>query len=133
MNTTNIVRAALVAACLSFTSCGVLTGNISELYVPLTEDDDEQVILIAGETASVPGLADFTIDDPIPYKLVQEGLESMVYTNEHGHKLEFKRTYMEGTDQWIESVIFHTDSDQVEMVRFKYVADERGKAYGPVF
>lgn len=133
MNTTNIVRAALVAACLSFTSCGVLTGNISELYVPVTEDDDKQVILIAGETASAPGLADFKIDDPIRYEPVGKGLESMVYTNKDGHKLEFKRTYMAGTDQWIESVIFYTDSDQVEMVRFKYVADERGKAYGPVF
>jgi hypothetical protein len=133
MNTTNIVRAALVAACLSFTSCGVLTGNISELYVPVTEDDDEQVILIAGETASVPGLADFKIDDPIRYELDRKGLESVIYTNEHGHKLKFKRTYMAGTDQWIESVIIDTGTDQVEMVRFKYVADERGKAYGPVF
>jgi len=144
MKPTTIVRRAslglCLAACLSLSACmthtAIAIDNIGELYVPMTEDDDENMVLITATTVSLPGVADFTIEIPIVYDT--EGtdehsrkIESKLYKRDGGTELEFRRTYMAGTKQWIESVILRHGGTTQSFYRLRgYRADTLRNGWG---
>ena len=140
MSPTTLARVACFAACLSLPACllnsGIVTGNLSYVYVP-EEAADVQQLLIAGTTASVPALKPFTIDVPMVYDApttAADGTvtESKLYTNVDGDELEFIREYDAGSDQWWESVeVRPKNGGDFTLVRLKgFLGTDRGNAWG---
>ncbi len=126
----------LLSGCLSgcLIHSAVVSDNLSQLYVP-----EEQMLLIAGTTASVPDLNPFTIDSPIPYEVrtnsAGEETQFKVYSNEFGDQLLFERVYDSGTDQYWESVTVRPEEgEEFTLVRVAgYLGSRRSIAYGVQF
>jgi len=131
-----LVAGIFLSSCLA--GRGVVTGNLSAVYVP--PDAAEQHLYIAGTTATIPHLKPFVIDDPIVYDMETtcgEGsiVESKTYTNADGDEIRFRTKYDNRTGQsWQSVVVRPSGEDEYELMRLPgYLGESRAKAYGIYF